>query len=137
MILAAIKGGLPGQGDDDGEDDDSWSKFLARETAFSVMGTLPFIRDGAGAAQGFTAGGTYGGVINDAVRGGKGAWDVLTAPFVEDGKIKASDVKSIIGATGLATGLPATQINRAVDAAWRQSDGEDVSPLEYLLGRSR
>jgi hypothetical protein len=135
VIVAGIKGGLPGQGDDDDGKEEGWATFLARETAFSVLRTLPFIRDAAGAAQGFTAGGAYGGIVNDVVRGGKGAADILSAPFIEDGKVKPSDVKAVINATGLATGLPAAQVNRAVDAAWRQSEGEDVSPLEYLLGR--
>lgn len=135
VILGAIKGELPGQGGGDDGDDDSWTKFLARETAYSALGTLPFVRDGVGAYQGFTAGGTYGGVINDAVRGAKGATDLISAPFMQDGEVKASDVKAVINATGLAIGLPATQINRAVDAAWRQSDGQDVSPLEYLMGK--
>ncbi|WP_157088017.1 hypothetical protein [Bradyrhizobium jicamae] len=34
--------------------------------------------------------------------------------------MKKSDVKKIIAITGLATRLPATQINRAVDAEWRR-----------------
>lgn len=134
IIIGAIKGGLPGMGDDDKEDE-GWGTFLARETAFNVLGTLPFIRDGAGAYQGFTAGGAYGGIVNDAVRGVKGATNILAAPFTEDGEVKPSDIKAVIGMTGLATGLPASQINRAVDAAMRQADGQEVSPLEYLLGK--
>ncbi len=48
---------------------------------------------------------------------------------------KISAVKKIIAGTGLATGLPATQISRIVDAGWRQSQGEQVNPMEYLIGK--
>lgn len=132
VIGAAIKGGLP---DDDDEDKDGWAKFVAKQTAFSVMGTIPFIRDGASALQGFDGGGAYGSAIDTMVKAGKGAYNVLTAPFTESGEVKRTDIKAIINGTGLATGLPATQINRAVDASWRQAEGEDVSPLEYILGK--
>ncbi|MER9388187.1 hypothetical protein [Mesorhizobium sp. M0435] len=132
VVGAAIRGRLP---DDEDDKDDEWAAFLAKQTAFSVMGTLPFIRDSVSAMQGFEAGGAYGSFVKDVVRGGKGVADILTAPFLEDGKVNASDLKAVINATCLATGLPAVQINRFVDAAWRQAEGKDVSPLEYLLGR--
>lgn len=134
VVIGAIKGGLPD--DDDEEGKDGWAKFLAKQTAFSVMGTVPFIRDGASALQGFDGGGAYGSAISTMVKAGKGGWNVITAPLTEGGEIRRTDVKNIINGTGLATGLPATQINRSVDAAWRQTEGEDVSPAEYLLGKS-
>lgn len=132
VVTAAIKGGLP---DDDDEDKDlAWAKFVASQTGFSVMGTIPFVRDAASMLQGFDGGGAYGSAIGTAVKGGKGLWNVLTAPLSEDGEIKRRDVKDIINGAGLGIGLPATQINRAVDAGWRQMEGEDVAPAEYLLG---
>lgn len=123
VLTAAIKGRLPG-GDDD--DDDDWMTFLARETGFSIMGTVPFVRDAASSLHGFNGGGAYGAVM-----------DEFAKPFKQasQGEVDAALVKSVISATGLATGLPATQINRAVDAAWRQAEGKDVSPVEFLLGR--
>jgi len=125
VILAAIRGGLP---DQDDEENDSWLKFIAKETAFGVMATMPFVRDVAGPVQGYDGGGAYGAITKE-----------LGAPLVQiaQGEVDAALVKSVINATGLATGLPATQINRIVDAAWREAEGEDVSPVEYLMGRSR
>lgn len=131
VVMAAIRGKLPG-GDDD--EDDGWAKFLAKETALGVMGTIPFVRDGASALQGFDGGGAYGGIVGDAAKGARGLFNVLTSPFASE-EIKGGDIKGIINATGLATGLPATQINRAVDAAWRDAEGGEVSPLEYILGK--
>lgn len=127
VIGAALRGQLP---DDEDDDDDGWAAFLAKETAFSVMATIPGVRDVAGPLQGFDGGGSYGAITKE-----------VATPFLEgaksakDGEVRRQFVKSVINATGLATGLPATQINRAVDAAWREAEGKDVSPLEYLLGR--
>lgn len=125
VIMAAIKGRLP---DDEDDEDEGWLAFLARETAFSAIGTLPGVRDVAGPLQGFEGGGAYGAITKE-----------LASPFFQasQGEVDPAFVKSVINMTGLVTGLPSTQINRAVDAAWRQAEGDDVSPLEYLLGRMK
>lgn len=123
VLYAAIKGKLP---DDDDDEDDGWLKFLAKETGLAVMSTIPFVRDVGSTLQGFEGGGAYGAITKE-----------IAAPFVQLGQGEADKalVKSIIGATGLASGVPSSQVNRFVDAAMRQADGEDVSVLEYLLGR--
>lgn len=122
VVIAAIKGRLP----DEEDEDDTWGKFLAKETAMGVMGTLPFVRDVASTMGGFEGGGAYGGITKE-----------IAEPFKQavQGEVDAGLVKSIINATGLATGIPSTQINRAVDAGWREVEGQDVSPLEYILGK--
>lgn len=122
VLTAAIKGQLP-TGDDE---DDGWLKFLAKQTGLSVMSTVPFVRDAGSSLSGFSGGGAYGAISEEFMKPLKQA---------AQGEVDKALVKSVIGATGLASGLPATQINRAVDASWRQIDGEDVSPLEYILGR--
>ena len=121
--MAALKGKLP---DDEEDDDPGWAKFLAKETAMSVLGTIPFVRDVASVGSGFEGGGAYGGITAEVAK-----------PFQEigQGELDKGFVKSVISGTGLFTGLPATAINRAVDAGWRAAEGEDVSPLEYLLGK--
>lgn len=129
IIMAAIKGGLPGEEDDEEGNGtgDEWAAFLAKETAFSVLGTIPFVRDVASAGKGFEGGGAYGGITSELVK-----------PFVEmgQGEVDKGVVKSVVNATGLFLGLPAAQMNRAIDAAWRELlEGEDVAPVEYLLGK--
>jgi hypothetical protein len=123
VIIAAIKGRLP---DGEDEDDEGWTKFLARETAFSAMGTVPFVRDIVSSLSGFEGGGAYGSITKD-----------LAAPFIQagQGEVDKAFVKSVVNATGIITGAPTTAGNRIIDAGWRQSEGEDVSPAEYLLGR--
>lgn len=122
VFMAVLKGKLP----DEDDEDETWTKFLAKETAMSVLGTIPFVRDVASVGSGFEGGGAYGGITAE-----------ISKPFLElaQGEADKGLVKSIISGTGLFTGLPATQINRAVDAGWRASEGDDVSVLEYLLGK--
>jgi hypothetical protein len=126
VLFAAMTGGLPGMGDDD--DDESWAAFLAKETALSVAGTLPFVRDGASYAQGFNGGGAYGGMVETMVK-----------PFVQasQGEIDRAFVKSVVSVSGMFLNLPSTAINRGLDAGWRAIDGEEVAPSEFLLGRQR
>ncbi|MHB0785571.1 ADP-ribosyltransferase-containing protein [Bradyrhizobium sp. 5.13L] len=124
LVGAAIKGQLPGQGD--GGDDESWLAWLAKNTAFSVLGTLPFIRDGVSALQGHGGGGAYGSIVEE-----------LAKPVKEaaQGQVDKALVKSIVNAAGTVTGFPSVASNRIVDAGWRQSEGESVSPLEYVFGK--
>jgi len=126
IVTAAIRGQLPGQGD--GGDDESWLAWLAKNTAFSVLGTLPFIRDGVSALQGHGGGGAYGSIVED-----------LSKPVKEafQGQVDKALIKSIVNAAGTATGAPSVATNRIVDAGWRQSEGEQVSPFEYVFGKFR
>lgn len=128
VVMAALRGRLPDEEDDEDGDGtgDEWAAFLAKETAFSVLGTIPFVRDVVSVGGGFEGGGAYGGITAE-----------LAKPFTEvsQGEIDKGMVKSVISATGLFLGLPSSQINRAVDAGWRQAEGEDVAPIEYLLGK--
>lgn len=125
MLYGAITGRLP---DDEDEDDAGWAAFILRETGFSIAAGLPFIRDLTGPLQGFSAGGAYGGIT-----------ETMTTPIVramgDSEEMSLSTVKSIINAVGLATGLPSTASNRVIDGIWRSAEGEDVSPVEYLMGR--
>jgi len=133
LIGAAIKGQLP-KGDG-GDDDETWTAFLAKQTAFSALGTLPFIRDMSSALQGHGGGGALGSLMEESAKGIISAGKLLAAPFSNDKEVKASDIKNIVNATGVATGAPTVFTNRIVDAGWRQSEGEDVSPLEYVFGK--
>lgn len=134
LVAAAIKGGLPG-GDD--EDDEGWLKWLATKTALSAFGTLPFIRDIAPVLEGYGGGGAYGSIIGDLGKGLLSANNVKNAASSSDEDVEMKDVKAIINATGVVTGAPTVFTNRIVDAGWRQMEGEDVSPLEYIFGKPK
>lgn len=127
VMYNAIKGTLPGMGEDD-EDDPTWGWFLARETALSAMGTMPFLRDMASAAQNFGGGGAYAGVI-----------ETMTGPLgFFDGEMTMSDVRSAIDSLGLAVpGVPSTAINRIIKAEEARAAGDEVSPVAYIMGLPR
>ena len=127
VMYNAIKGTLPGMGEDD-EDDPTWGWFLARETALSAMGTMPFLRDMASAAQNFGGGGAYAGVI-----------ETMTGPLgFFDGEMTMSDVRSAIDSLGLAVpGVPSTAINRIIKAEEARAAGGEVSPVAYIMGLPR
>ncbi|NTZ90470.1 hypothetical protein [Agrobacterium tumefaciens] len=126
VLAALVRGQLP-WGDDD-DDDDGWAEFLAKQTALSAAGTLPFVRDAASAVQGFSGGGAYGSIM-----------DTIARPIFQasQGEVDKAFIRSIVDAGGLFLHIPSTQINRFVDATWRQAEGEDVSPLEYIMGKSK
>lgn len=118
-----IKGTLPGMGDDD--DDESWAAFLAKETALSMMSTMPGIRDFGSSLSGFDAG-TYGSVIS-----------TFTKPMLQaaQGEADVALFKALSSAGGVMTGLPSGQLNRVVDAWYRDAQGDDVALIEYIMGR--
>lgn len=130
VLYNAIKGTLPGMGGGDDDDDDGgpleWAKFLAAETALSVMSTMPFVRDLSSPLQGFSGGGSYGSIS-----------ETLTKPFLQaaQGEVDKAFVKSMVDSTGMLLHLPASQVNRFIDAGWRASEGEDVAPIEYIMGK--
>lgn len=123
VIYGLIKGTLPGMGDDD--DEEAWAAFLAKETALSMLATVPVGRDVASSLSGFE-GGAYGSVI-----------DTFTAPVIQaaQGEIDQALIRAISNAAGVAFGLPSSQLNRIVDGIWRIEEGEDVAPIEFLMGR--
>lgn len=127
IMYGAIMGRLP---DDEDDEDLGWPAYLLRETGFSVAAGLPFIRDLTGPLQGFDTGGAYGSIggtiLQPLIRG---------SSDIESGELRLSTVKAITNAVGLATGLPSTASNRVLDGIWREAEGEDVSPIEYLMGR--
>lgn len=121
-----IKGTLPGM-DDDGTDDESWGTFLARETALSMMSTVPGVRDMGSSVSGFEAG-AYGSVIS-----------TFTRPMIQaaQGEADLSLFKALSNAVGVMTGLPSGQLNKTVDAWYRLENGDDIAPVEFLMGASR
>jgi hypothetical protein len=128
ILYNAIKGALPGMGGDDDDENVAleWAKFLAAETGLSIMSTMPFVRDLASPLQGFSGGGSYGSIS-----------ETLTKPFLQaaQGEVDKAFVKSMVDSTGMLLHLPASQVNRFIDAGWRASEGEDVAPIEYIMGK--
>jgi hypothetical protein len=126
VLAAAVRGNLP-WGDDD-EEEDGWAEFLGKQTAMSIASTLPFVRDIASGVQGFSGGGAYGSMM-----------DTIARPIYQasQGEVDKAFVRALVDAGGLFLHAPSAQINRFIDASWRQSEGDDVSPMEYIMGKSK
>src|SRR3546814_4192980 len=55
----------------------------------------------------------------------------------QQGELDKAAVKSVLTVAGYATGIPAAQIKKTLDAIEAARDGEDVSVLDYLTGPPR
>src|SRR3546814_15854643 len=55
----------------------------------------------------------------------------------QQGELDKAAVKSVLTVAGYATGIPAAQIKKTLDAIEAARDGEDVSVLDYLPGPPR
>ena len=121
VLAGVIRGTLP-------EDDDDWWWWLAGSSAESVAATVPFIREVPSAVKGFAVGGgPVGTLLNDI---GK-TWTQL-----QQGEVDASLIKAANNVGGTLFHYPSAQMNRAIDAYWRENvENEDVAPIEYITGR--
>lgn len=131
VLASIIKGRLPDEEDDDDGDGmtDEWMAFLAGETAASVGSTIPFVRDMVGAAQGFGGGGAYGSIM-----------ETMTKPFAQaaQGEVDKSLIKSWVDLGGMFLMFPSAQFNASVvDPLAALYDGEDIAPIEFVLGKSK
>jgi len=122
VIIQTIKYALDNAGDDD-----DWAEDVALDSIKNLLSGLPYVRDAAGAVQGFSAG-TYASILNIGVKFGQQA---------AQGELDKALVKSGIDLSGMFLRLPSTQPNRFIDGLWREMEGEDVSVMEYLFGKSR
>jgi hypothetical protein len=121
ILVALVRGAWPGE-------DDSWLWWLSSESAYSVLGGIPFVRELSSAAKGFDVTGTpQAGLLNDT---GKAMTQI------QQGEVDAALLKSINNVGGTLFHYPSSQMNRAIDAYWRENvEGEDVAPIEYVTGR--
>lgn len=126
VLYSAVKGYLPDEDDEEGA-----AKWAIKETAFSAMSTLPFMREVSGAMQGFNGGGIFGSTV-----------EALVKPMIqaEQGEADKAFVKSVLDAGGIMLHLPASQTKSVVDAFFDtdMSLRDDPNPLQALgLGGGR
>jgi hypothetical protein len=120
LLIGLIRGGLP-------DDDEDWWAWTGRTMGEQALSTIPFVREipGMKYGGGNTPIGTTAGDLYKAVN------------QAEQGEFDQALVKSWVNLIGTATGLPSAQINRLIDAYWREQKGEDVPAYEYVTGKRR
>ncbi len=138
VLYSAAKGFLP-------DEDEDWGTWLAAETGFSVMSTVPGLREVSSGLQDFGTGGILGSMLEGA----------FVRPVVQakQGELDRAAVKAAINAGGIWLHLPAAQTNAIVNGVFeddmrvrRDPDvaamlgigGEDRNSLiEFLMERTR
>lgn len=128
MISGLVRGGLPKDADDDDSVLDDWIAYITKETAFGSLATIPLLSQLATEGRGYTA----QGVMD---RGWATLSDATAAWF--DGNLDRKDLKQAMNVSGVAAGIPSSQINTTADALWRAHDGEDVSPLDLVVRQDK
>lgn len=125
VAYAWVHGDLPWQ-DDEEDDAASVAAWLAKETALSFVSGLPWMKDVAGPLEGYGGGGAYGSITETPGR--------LLRQIMQGDADRAlyNAAGSFIG---LASGLPTTQSMRVINGLIDTSKGDDVSPIEFIMGR--
>jgi len=115
VLYAAVKGGLPG----DDEEPADWAAWLAKQTLFSAMSTLPGFRELSGAMQGYGGGGVLGSSI-----------EVMARPFIQAGQgdYDKAAVKAFTDAAGITLHLPSAQIKNMIEGFFEADMSVKASP---------
>src|SRR3546814_10425655 len=92
------------------------------------MGGIP----GFGSVSGSLRGYGSGGIVASFAEAARNSWDQA-----QQGELDKAAVKSVLPVAGYATGIPAAQIKKTLDAIEAARDGEDMSVLDYLTGPPR
>jgi hypothetical protein len=119
IASAWIYGKLP-----DEDDDEPLAWWIAKVSMESAISGLPFVRETMSARYG--GGNTVVGALTRDV------YTVYTQ--AAQGEIDAALIKSINNVGGTLLHYPSSQMNRLIDTAWAEAEGEDVDWYEYGLG---
>lgn len=136
-LYMIVRGKFPDEDDEDLEPgEEPWQRFakdVAAETAFTILGTIPFVRDVAGALRGYDAGGPYAAVGSEAVALPRALMEIEPDNLAEGlvGQVAPATSEFL----GIAIGFPSLQVNRFLKAWYKQEmKGEDRDLLEYIMG---
>jgi hypothetical protein len=138
FILEAAAVALVFQGGKEDEDE-YWATWLAKQGGLQFAGTMPYVREFASAAQGFSGGGTQGAIVETIFLGMKegGEFSLRQFGLTESEETTRSELKTMINLTGLLTGLPSSQFNRMITAYYDKDMGKrsNIDVLDYLVTR--
>ena len=128
VVEAALVGLIRGQWPDEDEEDNygaAVSKYLASEGLNTLFAGVPLIREFSSEAGGFRGGGVFSSVVKD--------FGKLTEQ-VGQGEIDKALITSANNLGGILFKYPAAQLGKTGRAIALANEGEDVSPLEFLMG---
>ena len=116
------------------EEDEELPEWLLKETGYSMMSTVPLLREVSGGLQGFGTGGILGSTIDKAI--------VRPVTQIKQGEADKALVKSLIDMSGIWLHLPSSQTNTIINTILDDdlSVKNDINTLEALgvgTGRGR
>jgi hypothetical protein len=119
IVYSIMHGMIP-----DEDDEESVAGFLAAQTAQSFAASFPIIREASSVIEGFSSGSALANFQ-----------DVVGKALVQlgQGEVDMALFRSLNKLGGLVLKYPAGAMNRLITAGVEQYQGEDVSPIEYLL----
>jgi hypothetical protein len=125
LIVAIIRGQMPGDDDEDGSTVDDWLAMAAKEGASNLFGGIPGISQAVSELRGYDA----KGIVSSA-------WESVGKAIeqAKQGELDKAAVKSGVTLAGFATGLPSSQINKTIDAIAAKQDGQDLNAYDYIAG---
>ena len=110
VALAVMRGQLP-----DEDDDESKIAYLAKQSLYTAMGTLPVVRDMTSVVQGYDGGGAYGSVLGTL---GKGINAVGDAAGVTGSPFRRNDLKAMIDVGGMMLHVPTDIANKVIEGMY-------------------
>lgn len=137
LIGALILGRAP---DFDDEDDPTMAAFLygIQETLKTFLSTLPIIGYASSFIDGFEGQSATQRGVGEIVNSGKVIGQELNALFDEDEEFNAWKAARAVNTGGIYLSpikWPSSQVNVMLRAAESQSNGDDVTPIDYLIYR--
>ncbi len=123
---ALMSGLIQGQWPDP-DSDESWLWYATKESIAQVLGGFPVLRDFGSALLGYKGtGGTVGSITTQ--------FGQVTSQWSQ-GEIDSALLKSTNNLGGALFHYPSSQVNRSADAIAKAIDGEDINPIEFVMGQ--
>ncbi len=119
VLYSAVKGFGP-------DEDEDLAVWLLKETGFSMMSTVPGLREVSGGLQGFGSGGILGSTIDKAF--------VRPVTQISQGDFDKALAKSLVDMAGIWFHLPSSQTNTILNAVLDDDMGvkRDIDPLAVV-----
>jgi hypothetical protein len=125
LVDALIAGILTGQVPFDDDDDESVGHWILAQGVSALAAGVPFAREAVSAARGFPAGG-IGGAVAKYIGN---AYDQVTQGDIDEALIKGTS-----NLMGVFFKWPSAAVNKIITNANNVSEGDDVTPQEWIFG---
>ncbi len=124
LLVSLLRNAWP----DEDDEDKTVAGHIAKETAKSVLSVFPIVRMAGSEMEGFRGGSTLTSFSETFGR-------LYTQ--AEQGEVDVGLFKSLNKMGGIVFKYPSSAINRVVDSAIKDIEGENIGPVDYLVYREK